>query len=85
MLKSQNEELRRKNEMMERVLHERDKEKELTEEPKEEYVKSPFLETRISPIQEEEPDVTKTEPAMMEAQNKYVSGKLTCSSVYRGQ
>ena len=38
MLKSQLEELRRKIEMMERVLHERDKEKELTEEPKEEYV-----------------------------------------------
>ena len=47
---------------------ERDKEKELTEEP-----------------EEEEPDMTKTEPAIMEAQNKYVSGKLTCSSIYRGQ
>ena len=45
--------------MLERVLHERDKEKELTEETEEEHVKSPVLETRISPIHEEEPDVPK--------------------------
>ena len=59
MLKSQNEEHRRKIEMLERVLHERDKEKELTEETEEEHVKSPVLETRISPIHEDEPDVPK--------------------------
>ena len=42
--------------MMERILHERDKEKELTEEPEEKYVKPPTLETKVSPIQEEQPE-----------------------------
>ena len=61
------------------------KEKEPTEEPEEQCVKTPVLETRVFPVQEEEPDVTDTKPTMMEAQNKYVSEKLACSSQYGGQ
>ena len=46
-------------------------------------MKPPVLGTL--PVQEEEPDVTDTKPTMVEAQNKYVSEKLACSSQYRGQ
>ena len=77
--KTQYEELERKHQLqyeeLKRMLNAvlNAKKKEPTEEPEEEYVKPPVLEKRVLHIQEEEPDVTKTEPTIMEAQNKYVS------------